>query len=111
MWGIGFESEPTIYDYASGKMILTTEESGKSILHKEEEIPHGPLYDNPVTAFYNFCFGVYGKVEPGKEFYVPLSPRPRDMIHLILAPAEEAEKKRLSETIKEGKDFFAHHPP
>ncbi len=96
----------TVYDYASGKMITTTEISGEPTAHKEIEIPGGPLYDSPVTAFYNFRFGVYGKVEPGREFHVPLSPKPKDVIHLILAPADEAEKKRQAETRKEGKDLF-----
>ncbi len=104
--GDWFRKKTTVYDYRSGKMLVTSEKSGEPISHTEVEIPRGPLYDNPVTAFYNFRFGVYGKVEPGREVYIRLSPKPRDLLHLFVATAEETEKRRLAETEKEGKDLF-----
>ncbi|MBI5327240.1 MAG: DUF3108 domain-containing protein [Deltaproteobacteria bacterium] len=39
-----------------------------------EQIPPDVLYDDPITGFYNFRFGVYGQIEEGKEFYVPTFP-------------------------------------
>ncbi len=104
--GDWFRKRKTVYDYASRKMILTTEISGEQPSHTEMEMPKGKLYDNPVTAFYNFRFGAYGNVEPGREIYVPLSPKPRDLIHLVVATAEEAERRRLAEPDKKGKDIF-----
>lgn len=47
---------------------------GKEEKEATEHIPPGILYDDPFTGFYNFRFGVYGKIEEGKEFHVPTFP-------------------------------------
>lgn len=41
----------------------------------EEPLPVSGYYDDPLTGFYNFRFGVYGPIEEGKEFNVPTFPR------------------------------------
>jgi hypothetical protein len=41
----------------------------------EEPLPVSGYYDDPLTGFYNFRFGVYGAVKEGKEFNVPTFPR------------------------------------
>jgi len=41
----------------------------------EEPIPPGMYYDDPLTGFYNFRFGVYGDIEGGREFNVPTFPK------------------------------------
>lgn len=48
------------------------EQEGKEI---EEPLPVSGYYDDPLTGFYNFRFGVYGPIEEGKEFHVPTFPR------------------------------------
>jgi len=97
----------TVYDYAARKVSIETQEGG-TINREEAEIPSGILYDDPMTAFYNFRFGVYGKVEPGKEFFihtVPQNGNPKT-IRLTVAPKEEEERRRAAEIEKEGKDLF-----
>ncbi len=97
----------TIYDYAARKVYVETAKDGRS--GKEEvDIPFGVLYDDPMTAFYNFRAGVYGKVEPGKNFLIHTVPRDgsRKAIRLLVATEEEAEKWRARETDKNQKDFF-----
>lgn len=47
---------------------------GKEEKKAEEIIPPGIYYDDPLTGFYNFRFGVYGQIESGKEFDVPTFP-------------------------------------
>jgi hypothetical protein len=61
-----------------------------------------------MTAFYNFRFGVYGKVEPGKEFSIRTVPREesRKIIRLIVASKAEEERRRSAEVEKEGKHLF-----
>jgi hypothetical protein len=67
----------------------------------------GVLYDDPVTAFYNLRFGVYGKVEPGREFILRTIPRKgHEIIRIQVATKEEAEKARAAEKVKTGKDFL-----
>jgi hypothetical protein len=96
----------TIFDYSGRNVIIETQEGGK-INRAEAEIPWGVIYDDPLTAFYNFRFGVYGKVEPGKEFFIPTAPsKGRQPIHLTVAPKEEEERRRAAETEKEGKDLL-----
>jgi len=97
----------TVYDYAARKVTIDTQkEEGNS--REEVEMPYGVLYDDPMTAFYNFRFGVYGKVERGKEFSIRTVPREesRKIIRLIVASKEEEERRRSAEVEKEGKHLF-----
>lgn len=96
-----------VYDYAARKVIIETQEEGR-VSRGKVEIPYGILYDDPMTAFYNFRFGVYGKIEPGKEFYIRTVPREesRKTIRLTVASKEEEERRRSAEAEKEGKDLF-----
>jgi hypothetical protein len=97
----------TVYDYAAKKVTIETQQEGK-IIREEVEIPFGMIYDDPMTAFYNFRFGVYGKVEPGKEFIIRTVPRAesRKTIRLTVASKEEEERRRAAEVEKEGKDLL-----
>lgn len=97
----------TVYDYAAKKVTIETQQEGK-IIREEVEIPFGMIYDDPMTAFYNFRFGVYGKVEPGKEFIIRTVPREesRKTIRLTVASKEEEERRRAAEVEKEGKDLL-----
>ena len=97
----------TVYDYAAKKVTIETQKEGK-IIREEVEIPFGMIYDDPMTAFYNFRFGVYGKVEPGKEFIIRTVPREesRKTIRLTVASKEEEERRRAAEAEKEGKDLL-----
>jgi len=97
----------TGYDYAARKVTIETQKE-EGVSREEVEIPYGILYDDPMTAFYNFRFGAYGKVEPGKIFTIRTVPRKEgpQPIRLIVASRKEEEQKRSEEAEKEGKDVF-----
>jgi len=97
----------TVYDYSARKVSMETQKEGQ-ITREEVEIPFGILYDDPMTAFYNFRFGVYGKVEPGKEIIIRTVPRQesRKTIRLSVASEEEGQRRRAAEGEKKGKDLF-----
>lgn len=97
----------TAFDYNARKVSVETQKEEK-ITREEIEFPLGVIYDDPMTAFYNFRFGVYGKVEPGKEFSIYTVPREgrQKIIRLVVASKEETEKKRFEEVEKERKDLF-----
>jgi hypothetical protein len=97
----------TVYDYAARKVFIESQKEGGTS-REEVDIPFGVLYDDPMTAFYNFRFGVYGKVEPGKEFSIRTVPREesRKVIRLIVASKAEEERRRSAEVEKEGKHLF-----
>ena len=104
--GEWFRKKTTVYDYAARKVLIEVEKDGQAS-REEMEIPLGILYDDPVTAFYNFRFGVYGKVEPGKNFIMRTLPRKgHEIINMNVASKEETETKRAAEPQKEGKDLF-----
>ena len=105
--GEWFRKKTTVYDYAARKVFMEVEKEGE-ISREEIEIPLGALYDDPVTAFYNFRSGVYGKVEPGREFLVQTLPDKgkKEEIRLIVASQEETAIMRAKEIDKAGKDLF-----
>ena len=105
--GEWFRKKTTIYDFESHKVIIELEKEGEPFIREELEVPLGVIYDDPVTAFYNFRFGVYGKVEPGKEFILRTLPRKdEETIRLNVAFKEETETRRAGEKEKDGKDLL-----
>jgi hypothetical protein len=104
--GEWYRKKTTTYDYPARKVITQGEKEGKPMKREEMEIPVGVLYDDPVTAFYNLRFGVYGKVEPGKEFILRTIPsKGHEIIRIQVATKEETERARAAEKAKTGKIF------
>ena len=74
---------------------------------REEGIPPGMVYDDFLTASYNFRFGAYGLVERGRRYTVTTFPRKGPATYEVsVAAGEEEEKRRRAERIKDGKDFL-----
>lgn len=97
----------TVYDYSSRKVFIETRKN-REFTKEEVDIPQGIIYDDPMTGFYNFRAGVYGKVEPGKEFVIRTVPRKESRlpIRLVLASRQEADRRRSEEKDKKGKDLY-----
>ena len=105
--GEWYRKKTTVYDYSAHKVIMEIEKVGEPKSREEIEIPPGALYDDPVTAFYNLRFGVYGKVKPGMDFILRTLPSKRpEVIRIRVASKEEAERRRAAEKIKTGKDLL-----
>ena len=74
---------------------------------EEKEIPPGMVYDDFITASYNFRYGAYGSIERGKKYAVATFPRKGlSSYEVRIAPKEEEERKRTSGEIRGGKDFL-----
>jgi hypothetical protein len=96
-----------LFDYENGKWTTIKQQKGKVTEKAEEEIPAGMIYDDFITASYNFRYGVYGEVERGKKYVVPTFPRKGPSSYeLKVASKGEEEGKRKSERTAEGKDYF-----
>jgi len=96
----------TIYDYGARKVRIEMQKEGRTE-REEVDIPEGIIYDSPVTAFYNFRFGVYGAIEPGKVFLFRMVPtKGQNTFRMRVASKEESEARRASEKQKNGKDIF-----
>jgi hypothetical protein len=65
------------------------------------------VYDDFITASYNFRYGVYGAIERGNVYRVPTFPRKgaTDYEIRVLSKAEEDKRKR-SEKEKDRKEFL-----
>jgi len=95
------------FDYKNRKWIKVRQRKDGTRTREEAEIPPGMVYDDFVTASYNFRYGVYGEIERGKKYTVATFPKKGPTSHEVrVATKEEEEKKRKSEKIKDDKEYF-----
>jgi hypothetical protein len=95
------------FDYQKRKWIQIRRRKDGVEERTEEEIPPGMVYDDFLTASYNFRYGVYGEIERGKKYTVSTFPRKGALSYeLKVAAREEEERKRKSAKVKDGKEFF-----
>ena len=94
-------------DYQKRKWIQVRQSKGGIKTRREEEIPPGMVYDDFVTATYNFRYGVYGGMERGGTYRVATFPKKGATSYEVrVASREEEEKRRKSEKSKDGKEYF-----
>ncbi len=105
----------TSLDYEKGLIVTTNYEDGKETSNTVIPLQKGLYFDDPLAAFYNFRFGVYGGIEPGKDYNIYTFPS-KDHVPVIsirIAGKGEVEKRfdgnmlhsYLAE-VKLGKDLF-----
>jgi hypothetical protein len=96
-----------LFDYQKMKWIQTRRKKDGSIVKTEEEIPAGKIYDDFLTASYNFRFGVYGEIERGKKYSIATFPRKGSSAYEVsIVSREEEEKRRRAEKLKDGKEYY-----
>ena len=95
------------FDYQKRKWIQLRRRKDGVMERAEEEIPPGMVYDDFLTASYNFRYGVYGEIERGRKYTVATFPRKGSSSYEVrVAGKEEEEKRKRSEKVKDGKDFY-----
>jgi len=96
-----------LFDYQKRKWIQLRRRKDGVMERTEEEIPPGKVYDDFITASYNFRYGVYGEIERGRRYTVATFPRKGSSSYDVrVAGKEEEEKRKKSEKFKDGKDFY-----
>jgi hypothetical protein len=76
-------------------------------IQTEERIPRGVVYDDFLTAFYNFRRGVYGKIQRGKRYRVRTIPKKGvSTIDVEIATREEELRRRHGEGNKGPKEYY-----
>jgi hypothetical protein len=96
-----------LFDYQKRKWIQMRRRKDGVMVRTEEEIPRGMVYDDFLTASYNFRYGVYGEIERGRKYTVATFPRKGSSSYeVIVAGKEEEEKRKKYEKLKDGKDFY-----
>lgn len=95
------------FDYQKRKWIQVRQSKDGLKTRREEEIPPGMVYDDFITASYNFRYGVYGGIERGRKYTVTTFPKKGPSSYEVrVASKEEEEKRKKSEKLKEGKEYF-----
>jgi len=95
------------FDYQKRKWIQVRQKKDGTKTRTEEEIPPGMVYDDFLTASYNFRYGVYGGIERGRKYTVATFPKKGASSYEVrVASKEEEEKRRKSEKSKGGKEYF-----
>lgn len=96
-----------LFDYEKQKWIRIRQRKDGTKLRTEEEIPPGMVYDDFVTASYNFRYGVYGGIERGRKYTVATFPKKGPSSYEVrVASKEEEKKKKKSEKSQDGKEYF-----
>jgi len=95
------------FDHVRKKWIVQRLRKNGTLDRTVRNIPEGKIYDDFVTAAYNFRYGVYGSIERGKTYVVPTFPKKGASSYEIrVAPVEEEQQRRKSEKLKEGKELY-----
>jgi hypothetical protein len=95
------------FDYQKRKWIKVRQRKDGTKVREEVEIPPGMVYDDFITASYNFRYGVYGEIERGKKYTVATFPKKGPSSYEVkVASKEEEEKRKKSEQFKDGKEYF-----
>ncbi len=95
------------FDYQRRKWIKVRRRKNGAMVKTEEDIPLGMVYDDFITASYNFRYGAYGEIERGKKYTVATFPKMGPSSYeVIVAGKEEEERRKKSEKFEEGRDFY-----
>ncbi len=95
------------FDYQKRKWIQVRRRKDGTQVRKEEDIPPGMVYDDFLTASYNFRYGVYGGIERGRTYTVATFPKKGTSSYEVnVASKEEEEKRKKSEKFRDGKEYF-----
>jgi hypothetical protein len=97
-----------LFDYQRRKWTRVRQSKDGTKVRTEEEIPSGMVYDDFITASYNFRYGVYGDIERGRKYTVATFPKkgPSSYEVTVASKEEEEEERRKSEKLKDGKEYL-----
>jgi hypothetical protein len=96
-----------LFDYQKRKWIQLKRRKDGTMVRTEEEIPPGMVYDDFLTASFNFRYGVYGEIERGRKYTVATFPRKGSSSYEVrVAGKEEEEKRKKTEKFKDEKEFY-----
>jgi hypothetical protein len=96
-----------LFDTSKNKWIKLRQRKDGTLARTEEEIPPGMIYDDFLTASFNFRYGAYGAIERGRKYLVPTFPKKGVTNYEVRVATKEEEVNRRSEVKqKDQKEFF-----
>ncbi|MDI6784898.1 MAG: DUF3108 domain-containing protein, partial [bacterium] len=98
----------TFADYSTHKLSWKSWERGKLIKEGEQDILPGKLLDDPLVAFYNLRYGVYGTIDYGKTIKIDTIPAREKSaeITINIASEETAQKERKRLLTQKERDYY-----
>jgi hypothetical protein len=81
-------------DYVARTVTSRSWGGGKPEKISVDKIPDGMYTDDPLAAFYNFRFGVYGDIVEGKDYRIMTFPKEDRIPEIFIHIAPEKEFKR-----------------
>lgn len=84
----------TLFDYQRGRLVERRMNRRGVFIQTEGKIPKGVIYDDFLTAFYNFRLGVYGEIKRGKRYRVRTLPK-AGISHIDVEIAAKDEEMRM----------------
>ncbi|MBI5970115.1 MAG: DUF3108 domain-containing protein [Deltaproteobacteria bacterium] len=97
----------TYFDYENGVVRWKAWGGGKDEREGEGTIPPGVSVYDPITAFYNFRYGVYGPPEEGREYKIHTFPKGDEVPFIELRIAKNGDKGNIEYDPKEAFLVFA----
>ena len=82
-----------LFDYQKAKWIQVRQRKDGIKIRTEEEIPPGMVYDDFITASYNFRYGVYGEIGRGRKYTVATFPKRGPSSYEVRVASKEEEEK------------------
>ncbi|MBI5642902.1 MAG: DUF3108 domain-containing protein [Deltaproteobacteria bacterium] len=95
----------TVLDYDKMVMSQVSKKDGNIEKNETIELPRGKYFDDPLAAFYNFRYGVYGPLEEGREYTIYSFPKGGHIPKIYLNIASKKEKELRG---KSKGEFLAH---
>lgn len=97
----------TVFDYEKHVMTWKSWGGGKEERGGEVAFPEDITPYDPVTAFYNLRYGVYGPLEKGKEFTIYSFPKEDRVPRISVRIATEDEMGRMPEPVADKAAYLA----
>jgi hypothetical protein len=105
--GSRVDQRVTRFNYVQRKWITVEWAKDGTIQRVEEEIPSGKVYDDFLTASYNFRYGAYGAIEKGRTYLIPaVSRKGATCYELRVASGDEEWEKKKAEKTRDQKEMF-----
>ncbi len=105
---MGKESRRTVtFNYAAGEIVFSETSSDGGTRHHRESMTPGKAYEDYLTLLFNFRHGIYGPLERGRLYKLPLyRPKETTALTLYIASAAEQRKNQPAQPMHADKNFF-----
>lgn len=106
-WGWSRSRTVTELDYEKGVITWRTWKGGRLVDSASFPMEKGAYYDGPLTAFYNFRYGVYGPVGEGVSYAIRTFPKNSEKDSVILMTIAGRTEIRRRRDGKPAADYLA----